>query len=252
MPASIYWKDMDGCYLEINPFAKIKMQELGYQDVLIQGKTDYDLFSKNIADLFRENDERVIKSTESLIAIESCCMPDNLELIQLSVKQPLYNHHADLIGTMGMTYDLTHLVKEFISPKKLDINKEIKLTKQEKLCAHYVSQGKSDEKIAALLNKPLCIIEAYVEKLKIKFSCYHRRALIEFLIANFKLDNTQFISLTKREEQIAHLLKRGLSYRMIAIELALSARTVEHYIENMKEKYNVYSKYALINKLMEE
>ncbi len=58
-----------------------------------------------------------------------------------------------------------------------------------------------------------------------------------------QLENTQ---LSHREMQCLQLLVQGKSAKMIAYTLKLSTRTVEHYLENIKMKLNVYSKNELI------
>lgn len=54
--------------------------------------------------------------------------------------------------------------------------------------------------------------------------------------------------LTKREMDILKLLVRNLTAKEIAARLFLSKRTVENYIDNIKDKTNCDSKYALIDK----
>jgi DNA-binding CsgD family transcriptional regulator len=56
------------------------------------------------------------------------------------------------------------------------------------------------------------------------------------------------ICLSPREAECLRSLAKGKTAKMIARELNLSTRTVEHYLENIKFKFNVNSKYDLINK----
>lgn len=58
--------------------------------------------------------------------------------------------------------------------------------------------------------------------------------------------------LTERESEIAGLLLRGRTYKMIAGELFLSENTVKTHIKNIYSKYNIQSKAELINLLMEK
>lgn len=53
------------------------------------------------------------------------------------------------------------------------------------------------------------------------------------------------IYFTLREFQCAMLLMRGLTYKAIANELSLSSRTVECYVQKMKEKLKCANKYEL-------
>lgn len=56
------------------------------------------------------------------------------------------------------------------------------------------------------------------------------------------------LQLTKREEQILYFLRQGMSAKDIAKKLYRSTRTVEHHIDNIKNKTGFRSKYELIVK----
>jgi DNA-binding CsgD family transcriptional regulator len=58
--------------------------------------------------------------------------------------------------------------------------------------------------------------------------------------------------LTERESEIAALLLKGMTYRMIADELYLSENTVKTHIKNIYLKFNIQSKTELIKLLMEK
>lgn len=55
---------------------------------------------------------------------------------------------------------------------------------------------------------------------------------------------------TPREKHVIHLLTFGKTAKEIGLELNLSRRTIEHYIENMKLKMHVKSKSQLIEKIL--
>lgn len=54
------------------------------------------------------------------------------------------------------------------------------------------------------------------------------------------------IQLSKRQKEVLFYLTRGKTSKMIAKILSLSVRTVEYYIENIKEKFNCRTKSELI------
>ncbi len=62
--------------------------------------------------------------------------------------------------------------------------------------------------------------------------------------------NKNQIYLSRRENECLILVVQGKTAREIAILLDLSKRTVEHYIENIKIKYNVGKKSELIEKVI--
>jgi len=58
--------------------------------------------------------------------------------------------------------------------------------------------------------------------------------------------------LTERESEIARLLLKGRTYKMIATELYLSENTVKTHIKNIYSKFNIQSKTELVKLLMEK
>lgn len=58
--------------------------------------------------------------------------------------------------------------------------------------------------------------------------------------------------LSKRESECLHHLMKGKTAKQIAEKLSLSSRTIEHYLDNLKIKFNVLSKYELIMKVKRE
>lgn len=59
------------------------------------------------------------------------------------------------------------------------------------------------------------------------------------------------MSLSKRQYQCLLFLKKGYTAKMIGRELKLSHRTIESYIEHLKQKFCVDSKSELIQKIIE-
>jgi len=70
--------------------------------------------------------------------------------------------------------------------------------------------------------------------------------------ARFFLDNYLFdgVYFSKREKECLYYLVRARSSKEIAKSLGLSYRTIEYYIDNIKEKMNVNSRAELIDKLV--
>ncbi len=60
---------------------------------------------------------------------------------------------------------------------------------------------------------------------------------------------TQFIPLSKREQEVVKLLLQGKSNKLIASSLGISDRTVEFHLKNIYAKYQVSSRIELILKL---
>lgn len=129
LPGSIYWKNADGVYLGGNRHAA-RMAGLDSVDQLI-GKTDYDLFTKAQADLFRQHDLLVMKTRKNLTWEELSFSPiDEKPFIQLSSKKPLKDDQDNVIGIIGNTIDISELKETqnalAIAKKKAEEASELK------------------------------------------------------------------------------------------------------------------------------
>lgn len=113
LPGSIYWKDKNGIYLGRNAYSMKKMQNLDLeknkaQDAII-GKTDYDIFPKDVADRYRQHDLEVMATKKEVALEEPITLPNGKTAIQLSTKMPLYNEKGEVDGVVGNTVDITYL-----------------------------------------------------------------------------------------------------------------------------------------------
>lgn len=107
IPASIFWKDKDSVYLGCNDaFAR----SLGVSSAAeIIGKTDYDLpTTKEESDAFRADDKQVIDSKTAKYNIEEFqTLRDGKRVALLTNKVPLFDKKNNVIGILGIYYDIT-------------------------------------------------------------------------------------------------------------------------------------------------
>ncbi len=120
----LFYKDKEyrytGCNQAFSDF-------LGLPIDYIIGKTDYELFPTQYADLFRSMDKRVIEGLESYSNYEWVTHADGRRLYLLTQKSPLLNTHASLIGMVGIARDFT---KEYELEKQLKISNDRLVTAQ--------------------------------------------------------------------------------------------------------------------------
>ena len=111
IPSSIYWKDKDGYYLGHSAYAvhQLRNTNLAPNATInnIIGKSDYDIFTKEVADKYRKNDLYIMENKKNLILEETIMIPEGGELIQLSSKSPLYDEKMEVVGVIGSTVDIT-------------------------------------------------------------------------------------------------------------------------------------------------
>lgn len=104
VPAMVYMKDQDGRYLFINR-AYEKQFNLNHSNVT--GLTDYDLFDRERAEMFRANDQDVLASGESVIYEEVARHADGTKHTYRSVKFPLYKDTNEAYAVCGISTDIT-------------------------------------------------------------------------------------------------------------------------------------------------
>ena len=104
IPDIIFFKDKEGVYLGCNPpFAEF----VGKPREEIIGKTDYDLFDKEIADFFRGYDNRMLESGEPSQNEEQITYPDGRKKQIDTLKTPYRGLDGSVIGVLGISRDIT-------------------------------------------------------------------------------------------------------------------------------------------------
>jgi PAS domain S-box-containing protein len=106
-PAVVYIKNRNGYYTLVNS----RYEELfGIRNEDIKGKSDYEIFSKEVADQFRGNDLRVLEAKHPCQVEERIPQDDGMHTY-LTVKFPLYDDRGRTTGVCGISTDITELKK---------------------------------------------------------------------------------------------------------------------------------------------
>lgn len=99
----IYVKDVDGKYLLINSAFERLFNTSKFRVI---GKTDYDIFPVENAEIYRQNDHLAL-SQHSPIQVEESALTRNGERIYLSVKFALRDSHGHAYATANISTDIT-------------------------------------------------------------------------------------------------------------------------------------------------
>jgi PAS domain S-box-containing protein len=70
-------------------------------------KTDYDLYSKSVADLFREHDRQLLQKKSGHRNEEWISYPDGHKVLVDTMKIPYRDTHGNIIGILGVSRDIT-------------------------------------------------------------------------------------------------------------------------------------------------
>ncbi len=105
MPDSIYFKDEENKFIMVNK-AKAAHSNVKPSDMI--GKTDFDFFSEEEAKRISEDDEDVMRNGKYIInKIEKFTSPEGFERWVLVTKVPRFDEEGNIIGTMGISRDVT-------------------------------------------------------------------------------------------------------------------------------------------------
>ena len=110
IPDSIYFKDENNRFILVNK-AKAEHSNVSPEDMI--GKTDYDFLPENQAKKTFENDNNVMKTGQPIIdQVEKLTSKDGSERWVSVTKIPRYNLEGKIIGTMGISRDVTKRIRE--------------------------------------------------------------------------------------------------------------------------------------------
>ncbi|MCK9282059.1 MAG: CHASE domain-containing protein [Melioribacteraceae bacterium] len=106
IPLRVFWKDKNLVFLGCN---KLFALDAGFTDPKeIIGKDDFQMGWHNQAELYREDDRKVIESGQSKLLIEEPQnTPDGNNITLLTSKIPLLNSEGEIIGVLGIYFDIS-------------------------------------------------------------------------------------------------------------------------------------------------
>lgn len=117
IPDAVYFKDKDNRIIKVNKFYS---QGFGLPEEEIIGKTDFDFFPYEQAKEMFEDDNFVLKTAKPIIGkIEKTYLPNKTWNQVITTKIPIFNNRGEVIGTMGITRDMTTYAN--LQKQKLDM-----------------------------------------------------------------------------------------------------------------------------------
>ena len=109
IPDSIYFKDLQSRFVRINDGMAVRFDLKDANDAL--GKTDFDLFAEEHARPAFEDEQRIIKTGQPIIGLEEkeVWLDGRAPRWVLTTKMPLRNEQGGIIGTFGLSRDITDM-----------------------------------------------------------------------------------------------------------------------------------------------
>ncbi len=136
LPQRIFYKDKNLSYISCN---EIAARDLHIKPDEIYGKTDYDLFPKELADKHRADDTKIMESGKKEDREEPFIM-NGKELILHTVKRPIKDEKGNVIGILSCS---------------LDITEKIILQKEAEQSRHLASLGELAAGVGHEINNPI-------------------------------------------------------------------------------------------------
>ena len=122
LPDYVYFKDKESRFIRIN---KNHARSFGINDPSeAVGKTDFDFFTKEHAQQAFEDEQAIIKSGKLITVEEKETHPDRPDTWVSTIKAPIYGKDGTIIGTFGVSRDITNKKKREDDFHKLFIRHE--------------------------------------------------------------------------------------------------------------------------------
>ncbi len=102
VPDSIYFKDRDSRFIRANQSLASLLRVNSQVDLI--GKTDFDFFPHEQAQQKFEQEQEIMRTGQPIIAVEE---PDPGGRWALTTKMPLRDEQGNIIGTFGISHDIT-------------------------------------------------------------------------------------------------------------------------------------------------
>jgi PAS domain S-box-containing protein len=199
LPQRIFLKDTNSVYVSCNEnYArdmKIKPEE-------IAGKTDYDFYSKKLAEKYRSDDKRIMEGgkTEN---IEEKYIQGGQELIVRTVKTPVKDAKGRVSGILGIFWDIT---KEKRAQEELQKYRE-KMIRAKQLA----SLGTLGATLVHEITQPLTVITLSIENALTKLKTMSCSATVTRKLKDSLAGASSITSIVERFRNDARKSSEGIT-----------------------------------------
>jgi PAS domain S-box-containing protein len=249
LPELLWIKDKDGVYLACNK----KFEDFyGDTEENIIGKTDYDFVNKDLADFFREHDNKAMNSEIPLINYETLPFADGHEEYVKTIKTKVTFDDGTVYGILGIASNMTQ--KKKLEDQLLNAQRIGKF-------GSYVFNIKTDNWISSFeLNDIFGIDEDYAKTANSWLNIIHddyKQQMLEYLQKNIFQNKETFDKIYKITDQKTLNVKwvHGRGELLIdkngdALELygmiqdITSSKEQEELIKSQKEEYKTIFNYS--------
>lgn len=224
IPDHIYFKDRQSRFILINP-ALARVFGLRSPEEAI-GKSDYDIFTKEHAAAAWVDEQKILQTGKPLVGKdEKETWPDGTVSWVSTTKLPLRNQHGEIVGTFGISRDITErkLAEEALKQAMEDLQKsrdELRSAQQQLMHAERMEAlGRMVAGIAHEVQNPLQILLMSLDYLSQRLS--NRDPVLDGVLDEMR-------NATKRADTIIH----GLLNFSRSEDLELKAQDLNPLVNN--------------------
>lgn len=219
LPGHVYWKDKNSVFQGCN-LAQARSAGFNNQKSMI-GKTDFEMPWAHEAKILREADLTVMQSKETVTREEASKLANSDKVsIFLSKKSPLFNKDGEVVGVLGISFD--------ISEQK---NMENALA-QSQIAANAANNAKTEflRNMEHQLRTPFSGVYVLVEELAKSESNPERKEMLEIIfqsakeflellndIINFSRNLTQMTALLAKKFDLKQLIEKVVIMQQAAV-----------------------------------
>ena len=170
MPDHVYFKDKDSRIIRVNQALSGFFGLLDPKEAI--GKTDFDFFTKDHASQARSDELRVMSTGQALTQEEKETWADRPDTWVLTTKAPLRNAEGQIVGTFGISRDITarRAVMSEMEAQIIELgllNHQLKETHHQLLQSEKMaSVGQLAAGVAHEINNPMGFINSNLHSLR--------------------------------------------------------------------------------------
>jgi PAS domain S-box-containing protein len=129
VPESIYFKDLESRFIRFSS-SMLRLFKLEKPEDLI-GKSDFDMFDEEHSRPAYEDEQKIIRTGKAMVdKIEKEVLPDGRVNYVNTTKMPLRDESSKIIGTFGISKDVTGFVN---MQDEIEKNKSVIRSKEEEI-----------------------------------------------------------------------------------------------------------------------
>lgn len=158
IPDSIYFKDKESRFI-LSSYAQAKKFGLSNPKEMV-GKTDFDFYSDEHARQAYQDEQEIIRTGKPLVGIiEKETWPDGRETWVTTTKMPLRDEKGEIIGTFGISRDIT-----WLKHLEMDLKRERDRAQNYLNLAPFIFLVLNADQTVAMINQRGCEILGYREE----------------------------------------------------------------------------------------